>query len=365
MRKNRILAAATAAALAVCLLAGCGSAASSTETAASSETPASEAASSEAAVSEAASSEAEPAATTAEGDVKTGFAILTSVSSSKAAAADANGVAKSNITMAAVTLDENGVILDCVIDMQQTSVEFDTTGAIVGDLDAELRTKDELGEDYGMKGVSGIGKEWNEQAEALAAYCVGKTGEQVAAIALDDSGKATDPDLLSGATVGISGYIKAVAQAVQNAEYRGAKAGDTLKLVSTTSLSNSKNAAADADGQVQAYLNGAAVTLDGDVVTSCYIDAVQATVKFDTTGALTSDVESAVDSKNVLGDDYGMRKASGIGKEWNEQAEAFGEYVVGKSAAEVAGLAADDADLLSGCTIGVSAFQTLIAKAAQ
>jgi hypothetical protein len=92
---------------------------------------------------------------------------------------------------------------------------------------------------------------------------------------------------------------------------------------------------------------------------------VQATVKFDTTGALTSDVESAVDSKNVLGDDYGMRKASGIGKEWNEQAEAFGEYVVGKSAAEVAGLASDDADLLSGCTIGVSAFQTLIAKAAQ
>jgi hypothetical protein len=39
-----------------------------------------------------------------------------------------------------------------------------------------------------------------------------------------------------------------------------------------------------------------------------------------------------------LGDGYGMRSASKIGKEWNEQANAFAAYVIGKTVDEVKAL---------------------------
>ncbi len=76
-------------------------------------------------------------------------------------------------------------------------------------------------------------------------------------------------------------------------------------------------------------------------------------------------------TKNELGDDYGMKKASKIGKEWYEQAKAFADFVVGKTAEEVKAIAVDaegtttDADLVSSVTIGIDAFQDIVAKAAE
>ena len=113
-----------------------------------------------------------------------------------------------------------------------------------------------------------------------------------------------------------------------------------------------------------------AITLNGDVITSCIIDAVQADVNFDTAGAVTTDLTTPVLSKNQLGDDYGMKKASSIGKEWYEQAAGFAAYVTGKTPAEVSGIAvtedgkAADADLAASVTISIGAFQTLVDKAA-
>jgi len=66
-----------------------------------------------------------------------------------------------------------------------------------------------------------------------------------------------------------------------------------------------------------------------------------------------------------------MRKASSIGKEWNEQAAGFCAYVTGKTVAEVKGLAVDeggkaaDADLAATVTVGIGEFQTLIEKASK
>ena len=102
---------------------------------------------------------------------------------------------------------------------------------------------------------------------------------------------------------------------------------------------------------------------------SCYIDAVQANVEFDTTGHITTDLTAAIPSKNELGDDYGMRKASSIGKEWYEQAAGFSAYVTGKTLAEVSGIAvteegkAADADLAASVTLSLGSFTDLIAKA--
>ncbi len=83
--------------------------------------------------------------------------------------------------------------------------------------------------------------------------------------------------------------------------------------------------------------------MNGDAITSCVIDAVQAQVSFDGQGQLLTDLSAPVPSKNDRGADYGMGAVSSIGKEWNEQAAAFAAYVTGKTLDEVAGIAVDEA----------------------
>ena len=115
----------------------------------------------------------------------------------------------------------------------------------------------------------------------------------------------------------------------------------------------------------------AVLTMNGETITSCHIDSLQAKVAFDAAGAITTDLTANVQTKNQLGVAYGMKAYAGSAYEWNEQAAAFASYVTGKTAAEVAGIAVNektaptDADLASTVTIAVGGFQALIAKAAQ
>ena len=112
------------------------------------------------------------------------------------------------------------------------------------------------------------------------------------------------------------------------------------------------------------------MTKNGDVITSCIIDAIQSKAEFGADGVATTE-SGAVSSKNQLGENYGMKGFSGIGKEWNEQAAAFAEYVTGKTAEEVAGIALTEttapaeADLASSVTISVGGFMALIEKIAK
>lgn len=129
-------------------------------------------------------------------------------------------------------------------------------------------------------------------------------------------------------------------RAVANAEDLGAKSTDKLGLAVTTEISKSKDATAEEAGLAQAYSSYAVVTTDTDgKITSCYMDASQSSVNFDTKGVISTDLTVAPKTKQELGYDYGMAKASGIGKEWFEQADAFLAYAVGKTAAEVKGIA--------------------------
>ena len=93
--------------------------------------------------------------------------------------------------IAAVTVGEDGKITGCVIDMVETKGGFNAAGEITTPLDTKFMTKNEQGTGYSMKSASGIGKEWNEQAAALAKYVVGKTAEEVKGIAVDGTGRAT------------------------------------------------------------------------------------------------------------------------------------------------------------------------------
>ena len=300
--------------------------------------------------------------------VKTGFVVSASLGDSKSATAEENGTAQADLTLVAVTVTDDGVIDGCAIDSVQAKVKFDASGALTSDVTEPVRSKVELGTDYGMGKVSAIGKEWDAQVKALADYVVGKTVEELHGIAVTETGRAADVDLAASCSISIAGYLEQIAQAAESAQHLGAAAGDRLVLTQVTSLSNSVSAG-ETLGMAKVVANLAALTLQGDTITSCILDSVQAEVAFDKAGAITTDLTALVPSKNQLGADYGLGKVSAIGKEWNEQAAAFAAYITGKTVAEVTGLAVTetggtaDADLAASCSIAIGSFQGVIAKA--
>ena len=362
MKRNRISALLLSAALMLSALAGCGT---TVVVAPEGDKPAS---------TPAAASQA-PAESAPAGEdavpVKTGLAILPDLSGSKDASAGEDGTAQSEILLVAVTVGDDGVIDQCVIDMVQAKIGFDASGALTTDPATTFPSKNELGDAYGMKKASSIGKEWNEQLAALADYARGKRVDELKTMAVGEDGKAGDVDLAASVTLYIGSFVDGIEAAAANADHMGASKGDKLGLASQTSMSKSKDAADGKDGLAQAYATIAAVTFSGDTVTSCCLDAVQANVNFDASGKIATDLTAAPQTKNQLGDGYGMKQASSIGREWNEQAAAFCAYVTGKTVDEVKGLAvsedgkAADADLAAGVTIGIGEFQTLIEKASK
>lgn len=309
---------------------------------------------------------------TAAGKLRTGFAVISSVAKSTDAG-DKEGLAQIDSTVAAVTVDAQGKITNCVFDAVQTKINFSADGKIVTPLDTVVRTKQELKTDYGMIGASGIGKEWNEQADAFAEYVKGKTIEEVKGIALNETGAPAVAELSSSVTMHVDNLIAVLEKAVGNAQALGAKAGDKLGLGIVTTIDKSADATADKDGLAQAYSMYTATTFGADgKITSSIIDASQSNVNFNAMGQITTDLTNAVlQTKNELGDQYGMRKASGIGKEWNEQAAAFAEYVKGKTASEVSGISLNEegapaeAELASSVTVHVNDFIAVIEKASK
>lgn len=140
----------------------------------------------------------------------TGLGSYTKVTTT--AAGDANGSVAADTTMCAVTLDEEGKIVGISFDVMQAKGAFDAAGAVVGEAVVEPQTKNELGEAYGMKKISPIGKEYNEQMEAFAAWCIGKTVEEVMTLSADNA------DLKAGCTVGIADQLIALQKAAANAK---------------------------------------------------------------------------------------------------------------------------------------------------
>jgi len=305
----------------------------------------------------------------AEGAVKTGLAVVSSIEKSKDAG-EKDGAAQTDSVIVAVTIDNEGKIVQTLIDTAQTKIEFSKEGKILPDLNTVFKSKQELKEEYGMIKASTIDKEWYEQANALAEYVEGKTVEEVKGIAVDEAGVTTEADLVSSVTIKINPYKEAIEKAAANAQNLGADASDKLGLGVVTTISKSKDATADNEGLAQAYSTYTVATFDADgKVTSSVIDASQANVNFDAAGKITTDLSVAPITKVELGEDYGMKKASAIGKEWYEQADAFAAYVVGKTVEEIKGIAVDESghateeDLVSSVTVGIVDLQSIFEKA--
>ncbi|MCL1964168.1 MAG: hypothetical protein FWF69_03805 [Firmicutes bacterium] len=140
-----------------------------------------------------------------------------------------NGRAQVDSTICAVILDDKGVIVDIYFDVAQTRVDFTPEGEILSDLEAIQKTKMEKRDGYNMRGRSPIGAELFEQVNALRAFCIGKTAEEVLGMKLttegDHAGASADADLATSCTITINEYLAALAKAVANAA-----AGEILEI---------------------------------------------------------------------------------------------------------------------------------------
>lgn len=292
-----------------------------------------------------------------EGAWKTGLAIQTETE-----AGDKAGTMRS--IAAAVLLDENGRIVQVVVDELQGKITTADNGAVT--VAEDLRSKRQKTDaEYPLSSVSSIGKSWVEQADAFGSYLMGMTAEEVSKLETDMDGYPKDADLLSGCTIKVDGYREAVAAACAQAKALGAAQGDSLALgMETADANTALQATADKDARAQLDVTAAALTVNASGrVTSAVCDMAEPSLTVDEKGMVSGDGE--VKSKNLLGDDYGMRKASALGKEWYEHSDGFAGYLKGKTAQDIEQIPDDgtDADLASLCTIDITDLQKAALRA--
>ena len=318
-------------------------------------------------------------------DYKLGMGVVVSMDSSK------TGNAQVDATVAAVVTDADGKIVACRIDVAQNKMNV-ANGAV--EANKTFKTKMELGNDYGMAPAkidndgNGVTKEWFEQAKAFEAYVVGKTVAEVEAIQTQEKGGhkiAVDQVLLdAGCSMQITDFIAAVAKACkddQAASFSAKKDSFTLGVAAKTAVDSATKAATATDKGVAAMYTdfAAAVVVDGKIVAALN-DAIQPKISFNAAGEIADTDKSYKDTKRALKGDYGMAPAkidndgNGVTKEWFEQSKAFSEYVVGKTATEVAAMqtqekgghmiSVDQALLDAGCSIQIPAICAVVAQAA-
>ena len=123
------------------------------------------------------------------------------------------------------------------------------------------------------------------------------------------------------------------------------------------------------DGEGKATITAAAVLLDPEGrIRRCTIDAAENEVAAGADGAPAN--PPAAGTKWEQGENYGMRAASDIDREWYEQAQAFCAYVEGKTAQEVAAIETEDGravdpDLTAGCTMRIAPLMAAAARACE
>ena len=325
-------------------------------------------------------------------DYTLGLGVVVNLDSSKTALAEVDA------TVATVVLDKDGKIVACRLDVAQNKVDV-TDGFVT--VPGSFKTKMELGSAYGMAGSAwssdndGDGRilEWNEQAKAFEAWCVGKTVAQVEALGAEENLQnahdhwfTKDEALLSaGCTIQIGDFVGAVVKAC-NDEFKvsfQSEGNFTLGLGVDSYDDGSVDADAE-NGTVMVYSDMAAVVIDNGIIVASLNDAIQPKISFDVAGEITAKTFNG--TKRELKEGYGMEGNAwssdndGDGRilEWYKQSAAFSAHVAGKTVAQVEALGAeenlqnannhwftkDEALLSAGCTIQISAIVDVVVEAA-
>ena len=149
----------------------------------------------------------------------------------------------------------------------------------------------------------------------------------------------------------------------------------TSGLGMVNSIGSSKSATEEAAGLAQADVTAASVMLDSKgTIVGISFDVVQTKVNFDATGTIPNDLATEFKTKKELKEDYNMKPASPIGKEWYEQIDALEKYALGKAAADFVATPTkakdehhtavpDVEDLASSCTMDIGDFLAAAEKA--
>ena len=102
--------------------------------------------------------------------------------SNKDASEEGDGLDQIDSTVVATVIDADGKVVVAKTDCTQGKMTFDAKGVVTADTAAEIKTKLELGTDYGMAaygtkhdGSDGEVLEWDAQAAAFNDALVGKT----------------------------------------------------------------------------------------------------------------------------------------------------------------------------------------------
>lgn len=143
-------------------------------------------------------------------------------------------------------------------------------------------------------------------------------------------------------------------------------------LAISTSLKKSANATADAEGKADYDLTMVAVLVDDNgVIHDCIIDGIASSIAFNTNGAFTGELTEGPQTKNELGENYGMVAWGGAIAEWDAQAQALADFAVGKTVEELktgavseSGYAPQGSDLASSATIYLGGYVSAIEAAA-
>ena len=191
---------------------------------------------------------------------------------------------------------------------------------IIIDRIANGKSSKELHDNYGIKPVSTLGKDWWEQVAHYERWVVEHGLE---AVSTDKNGHALNPDLLSGATINVAELSDAVRNAFDGTTESG---GYTVKT--GTSYSS-----------VWGLYIANVILKDGEI-TSVLLDRISL---------------QGEDSKEKY-DNYGIKRVSSINKDWWEQVAYFEEWML-KNGVEAVKYDkdghAENVDLISGATIGI------------
>lgn len=185
---------------------------------------------------------------------------------------------------------------------------------------ANGKSSKELHDNYGIKPVSSLGKDWWEQVAYYEKWVV-EHGLETAET--DEKGHALNPDLISGATINVAELSYAVKNAIDG---KTEDNGYTIK----TGTSYSKTWG----------LYIANVILKDGKIFKVLLDRIS---------------NSGEDSKEKY-DNYGIKKVSSLNKDWWEQVAYYEDWVLEHGIEAVKydnNGRAENADLVSGATIGV------------
>ncbi|MBQ9844991.1 MAG: hypothetical protein IJO54_02785 [Oscillospiraceae bacterium] len=152
---------------------------------------------------------------------KVGVGSYTTTEDSSSSVEGSGGKGVVSTTYATVIFDENDIIRKIYIDEVESKIYFDGQGSLDENKNSRpIRTKRELGDEYGMKAASNIGKEWYEQINSLEAYLEGKNLRDISDYVMNNGYYGTENDYADslgnetadGAADGVAEGAKGIAE---------------------------------------------------------------------------------------------------------------------------------------------------------